>query len=147
MRKNTIQKMCFATVLASVFFLSGEVFADTVLLKNGNVIEGEVTDKNNNYLVIITPGSNGVKTYYLADRVDRVNGELFSHFQVQKNKLSSQKFQDKRGQKDPIVSLTLKDGRVIKGKLVDRNEQYFRLIQDGSEKAEEFLIENIVKAE
>ncbi|NTV28964.1 MAG: hypothetical protein HGA80_02665 [Candidatus Omnitrophica bacterium] len=147
MKRNRVARTVLSAVVVGMYILSASASADTVILKNGNLITGEVTDKNANYLSIITADSQGVKTYYLADKVDKVNGETYGHFRMQKNRLVSRKFVAARGKKHPVVSLVLKDGRTVKGELLDRNEQYFRIMLDGTDRTEEFLLENIAKAE
>ena len=147
MKRDKIFRTCVTTAIISTLILSAGAFADTVILQSGHIVEGTVTDKTEAYLAIIPANGNGMKTYYLAERVSQVNGKDFRRFRLSKNALLAQKFHREKGQKNPVVSLTLKDGRTVKGELVDRNDQYFRLIIDGTDRPEEFLLEDIVKAE
>jgi hypothetical protein len=147
MKRNDISKVCFVATAVSAIIFSASALADTVVLKSGNIVEGAVTGKTDIYLAILPADSNGVKTYYLAETVDKVNGQLFRKFRLPKDKIPGQKFRRQKGQKYSVVSLTLKDGRTVKGQLVERTDEFFRVIPEGSGLAEEFLIETIAQAE
>lgn len=121
--------------------LCGSVLADTVLLKDGRVIEGQVVDKRDVWLVMIPQDANGMKMFYKSEDISKVNGRKFSAFRLPRTaalKIPS-------GQ--PVIVVTLKDGRTVKGKLVERNGQFLRLTPEGSGRYQEFLVEDIVKAE
>ncbi len=143
------QKWAWAShgvVLVAVMF-STAAFADVVILKSGYVAEGVITDKTDAYLAMVPSDRNGAKTYYLADRIDKVNGKSYRQFRLAKNALVTQKFRCQKGQKYPVVTLTLKSGRVVTGQLVNRDSRYFRILVQDQDRAEEFLLEDIARAE
>ena len=55
------------------FFITSICFADTIYLKSGRVVKGEILEKTANQIKI---NANGMTLTYYADEVDRVEHEL-----------------------------------------------------------------------
>ena len=155
MRQKVNLKLLITVWVTSGVLFSGTAMADTVLLKNGNVIEGTVTEKTDLILGIMTPESKGITAYYEAEQIDKVNGRTFLKFRPSESSRLKQACETltciiRRAlnpQEPPQVVLTLKDGRVIKGKLLTLDKEYYKIMPEGSDHAEEILTENIIKAE
>jgi hypothetical protein len=87
------------------FLLCGFVFAQTIVLKNGSAIKGNILDDNSDFVEIETA--------------------VFGKIKIDRSEIKSVNYD--------IYSIKLKNGTVLKSKILQKTDTYIKIILSGSE--------------
>ncbi|MBF0619596.1 MAG: hypothetical protein HQL19_05460 [Candidatus Omnitrophica bacterium] len=114
---------------------------DSILLKSGQVEQGRIIKKTEEYALLDVPGK--AAAYFLLSDIDTINGRAPQGFVVRPSSPAYMKRPHlKRGEKD-ILTVILKNGQEVRGEVLARDPRFLRLMLLDAHYVTEILAEDI----
>jgi len=93
------KKILFLSLLL-LFLLPALIFAETIVLKSGEVVEGKIVDRNDKYIGISYQNSGTPDIYYAYDEIESIDGVKLNITPAQERKWKTHY--------DPVTKSTLR---------------------------------------
>ncbi len=89
--KKILKKIIYLSLLALIW-VSPDARADKLYLRNGNTIEGDIQQKNDNFIVFSPEGSDPIRYYW--DEIDNIDGVGAAHLRYDQANQNNAKVSD-----------------------------------------------------